>query len=109
MRSKHVVGASGVVLCTIALGACGLFPDLSPLTKDGGSSLEGGADTSSDVGTTDVQPDAPVSTCPSTPLPATCDSNLLTDPKNCCVAGHDCQGGACTNGRCQPVVIVSDA
>ncbi len=100
MRSKLVV------LCAIALGACGLFPDLSSLTKDGGSSV----DASSDTGTTaDVQPDAPVSTCPSKPLPATCDSNLLSDPKNCCVAGRDCQGGACTNGMCQPVVIVSDA
>jgi hypothetical protein len=25
-----------------------------------------------------------------------------SDPKNCGACGHDCLGGACTNGRCQP-------
>jgi len=29
------------------------------------------------------------------------------DPKNCGACGHDCLGGACVGGRCQPVTLVS--
>lgn len=30
------------------------------------------------------------------------------DPFNCGACGHDCLGGGCTSGRCQPVVIAND-
>ncbi len=32
---------------------------------------------------------------------------LQTDPKNCGVCGHDCQGGACQASVCQPVTLAS--
>jgi len=31
-----------------------------------------------------------------------------TDPFNCGVCGHDCLGGACTGGKCQPVILVNE-
>ncbi len=31
--------------------------------------------------------------------------DLFSDTHNCGACGHDCQGGACTDGVCQPVVI----
>jgi hypothetical protein len=34
--------------------------------------------------------------------------NLASDPKNCGACAHDCLGGACTAGACQPVLIVND-
>jgi hypothetical protein len=38
-----------------------------------------------------------------------CDnSRLADDPANCGRCGHDCGGGACKAGRCQPVVLVGD-
>jgi hypothetical protein len=32
-------------------------------------------------------------------------ADLATDPKNCGVCGHDCLGGGCSAGKCQPVQI----
>jgi hypothetical protein len=39
---------------------------------------------------------------------ATCVSSE-TDPKNCGRCGHDCQGGSCAGGVCQPVRLESAA
>jgi hypothetical protein len=38
---------------------------------------------------------------------APCDpgADHASDPKNCGACGHDCLGGACTSGACQPVAI----
>ena len=30
-----------------------------------------------------------------------------TDPKNCGACGHDCLGGGCVSGACQPVIVAS--
>jgi hypothetical protein len=47
-------------------------------------------------------PDDSVDVCDST-----CTS-LATDPLNCGSCGHDCLGGACVAGLCQPVVLGSE-
>src|SRR5262245_66589307 len=37
------------------------------------------------------------------PEPTDCtDVDLLTDVNNCGACGHDCLGGACESGQCQP-------
>ena len=47
-------------------------------------------------------------TCPtSTTACASICSNLQTDGANCGTCGHSCQGGTCSAGKCQPVVIAS--
>jgi hypothetical protein len=38
---------------------------------------------------------------------ATCTADTKTDPHNCGSCGHDCIGGACMSGECQPLVISS--
>jgi hypothetical protein len=38
---------------------------------------------------------------------ASCDADLQSDAKNCGYCGHDCLGGACQDGTCKPVTIVS--
>jgi hypothetical protein len=35
-----------------------------------------------------------------------CAANVDEDPKNCGRCGHDCLGGGCSSGRCQPVSLV---
>jgi hypothetical protein len=41
--------------------------------------------------------------------PATgCEVDLSNDGKNCGKCGHDCLGGACSSGTCQPVVLASN-
>jgi hypothetical protein len=37
-----------------------------------------------------------------------CEVNPLSDPKNCGGCGHDCLGGTCAAGKCQPAVIADD-
>jgi hypothetical protein len=36
-----------------------------------------------------------------------CAADLTSDAKNCGRCGHDCAGGACDGGRCQPVTLTS--
>src|SRR5260370_35292333 len=69
----------------------------------GGAIAGGGA--SNDAGATDSG--APTG-CPTHVLPATCAAPYLNDRDNCCVAGRSCQGGACLNGKCQPVFLETD-
>jgi hypothetical protein len=39
--------------------------------------------------------------------PDRCETDLLTTSAHCGACGHDCRGGECQNGACQPVVISS--
>src|SRR5580765_1980520 len=36
-----------------------------------------------------------------------CETNVASDPQNCGRCGHDCCGGACVNGQCQPTIIAT--
>jgi len=36
-----------------------------------------------------------------------CTANVVIDPSNCGACGHDCLGGACSDGGCQPVILLS--
>ncbi len=40
------------------------------------------------------------------PPEGACAADLTTDPKNCGRCGHDCKGGKCAGGVCQPYVLV---
>ncbi len=42
---------------------------------------------------------------PETSPPSDCDASLATDPLNCGRCGHDCLGGTCQAGACQPVAL----
>lgn len=37
----------------------------------------------------------------------TCGADLQTSAQNCGRCGHDCQGGTCTKGKCDPVTLAS--
>jgi hypothetical protein len=40
---------------------------------------------------------------------APCTADVSSDPHNCGACGHDCLGGACLAGSCQPVVVATSA
>lgn len=97
------VGRAGLVAGSILISAAacslitsldGLAPSGSPQTQDGGS----------DQSITD----APVSQDATDAADASCvPVDAATDPKNCGRCGHDCLGGTCSNGVCQPVVLTT--
>jgi hypothetical protein len=37
-----------------------------------------------------------------------CEIDITTSPTNCGVCGHDCLGGACLGGKCQPVTMATN-
>src|SRR3990172_1836857 len=41
--------------------------------------------------------------------PCTPSPSFATDPRNCGSCGHDCLGGACTAGACEPFALVTFA
>jgi len=82
-----------VALSAAALGiACGTF-GADPSTSgdaDAGPSVDGSSSGS----------DAPAEAAPP------CDAaNVANDPHHCGACGHDCLGGECTAGVCQPVIL----
>lgn len=95
MRLARVVAAAS------AAAACGgaAFTAAVGAGSDAGSD----ANVARDAGARDAEIDnwvAPV-----------CDGgqNFQSDPKNCGRCGHDCTGGACAAGVCQPVKVASGA
>lgn len=48
---------------------------------------------------------APVMDCNDDPADG-CETNTDTDPTDCGSCGHDCLGGTCIAGRCQPVMMI---
>jgi hypothetical protein len=67
-----------------------------PPGPDGGTPLDSGASSDAD-GAPPI--DAPVEAAPA------CTADVRTDPLNCGLCGHYCQGGACRSGACQPFAI----
>jgi hypothetical protein len=75
----------------------------SDARRDTSGLRETGHDVSLDVvaDTSDVAP-------PVDAMPDVCSSTTtMSDPKNCGTCGHDCLGGACVAGQCQPKVIAT--
>ena len=50
---------------------------------------------------------APTCTCTGSMCSGAC-AHLQTDPGNCGTCGHDCLGGGCVAGACQPSVLASN-
>jgi hypothetical protein len=69
-------------------GSDGTLPD------SGQKGVEGGRDAARDVGLDVVDGGG-------------CDANLTDDPTSCGSCGHDCAGGTCVAGVCQPLDLVS--
>jgi hypothetical protein len=72
-----------------------------------GSDVETGGSSGSGSGGSDATTDAAVGKDVAqggVVLDRNC-GNVQTDPANCGYCGHDCLGGGCTAGVCQPVVL----
>jgi hypothetical protein len=88
-------GAAAILAaCTAVLG----FEDLVPLPSEAGPSGRDGAPSGEGGGGTP-------STDAATDGPATCNADTSKDPAHCGRCFHDCVGGDCTAGVCQPVKL----
>lgn len=78
-------------------------PDASSTSSEAGSGLDGSSDglATGDGSSGDSASDAP--TDGGTPC-----TDIDANPLHCGACGHDCRGGACESGKCQPVTIASD-
>jgi len=89
LRRFDLLLALGCSATTLACGAIlGLQEPTIDDTIEAGGNDSGGGDTASDV-------------------PNTCGADLQSDAKNCGKCGHDCLGGTCSSGACQPVLVAS--
>jgi hypothetical protein len=92
-----------VVATTIALTGCNALLDVKDIYFDPNAGVPGASDGSTDGPTTG---EGSVSGDGGTEAAAPCNAaDLMTDPGNCGRCGHDCAGGTCSSGVCQPVII----
>ena len=99
--ARRLSFALGVpIALVVALSACNAILDNQDRTlraatepDDGGPVVDGA--------------DAPPLVVEDAPSDGACSSDLRTDPKNCGRCGHDCLGGACELGVCQPFVFAN--
>lgn len=91
---RFTLAIAGVVL----LGSCGGPPQLPPATTDPAGSQYGvgGGAAITTAGGQDGSA-GNVAIC----------GDIQSDPRNCGACGHDCIGGACIAGACQPVVLAA--
>jgi hypothetical protein len=89
MGKRRFFAAAVGVVCGVVAACVGDDPGATSSATDGGGSA---ADTSVDPPDTSTTPDTGVDAA-------------VDDPKNCGAPGHDCFGGECVKGICQPVVI----
>ncbi|MBX3187338.1 MAG: hypothetical protein KF795_20380 [Labilithrix sp.] len=95
-RLSFALGAPAALV--LAVGACNAILDNEERTLRPAGALEGGAPGGEDA-------DAPPLVAEDAGGDGSCSSDLRTDAKHCGRCDHDCLGGACELGVCQPFVF----
>lgn len=97
-RVRHRLLASSAALALVLAG-CFLFPSLDEYGRcvDAPCTADGAPDA----------PPADVTSAPDAPsADAACSDHVDTDSAHCGRCGHDCLGGSCKGGTCQPAPFV---
>ncbi len=97
-----VIGALSLGPLLVSCSADIRLGGVTPNAADGAAGLDGASDggtLSNDGGSS--APDAHVDG-------STCIADLTLDPRSCGACGHDCLGGACLLGQCQPFQIAQN-
>jgi hypothetical protein len=99
--------ALSIATATLSLGACSLLTSFSGL--EGAADVDASKADDASAPLDDAALDASVSADSMVPprdsSTASCMADVVADPINCGSCGHDCQGGTCTSGACDPVTL----
>jgi hypothetical protein len=95
LRRARAIGAASALL---GLAGCGLIAGLSDHELDTRAQDGGLAEDRTNGDVADL-PDAPGF------ADGSCSNDLRIDPKHCGSCGHDCIGGECKAGACQPALV----
>jgi hypothetical protein len=117
-KGATLVVCSALALTLVACGA--IIGTRDDLTYDpdaagagggdaGGSSADGTNVVGSDANSGGKDGSSPTDAATSDGSNLCPDVDASSDPKNCGACGHDCLGGACTSGKCQPLKLASNA
>jgi hypothetical protein len=93
-----MVRYSLAAMTLVGAGACGAF--VGEHTSGGENGDAGAPDPGADASGTTIDDGGG-------DAGATCVADLASDPNNCGACNHDCLGGLCDAGECQPVVLVT--
>lgn len=112
MRRALLLGCIVVTGCNGILGIeSASFTPVPPDTdvqRDGGSTTVPDAAPVQDASIADGAAEAEAAAPDAGGDAGSCTTTPLTDARNCGACGHDCAGGVCADGKCQPYVVVSD-
>lgn len=93
------LGVGPLVACDLVAGLGDFQDQATPAGGAGGLGAAGASEGGTGGCSGDLQ------TCPGMPP---CTVALASDPAHCGECGRDCQGGACVDGICEPVVLVAN-
>jgi hypothetical protein len=93
------LGIGPLVACDLVAGLGDFQDEATPTGGAGGLGAAGAGEGGTGGCAGDLQ------TCPGT---LACSVALASDSTHCGECGHDCQGGACIEGICQPVILVDN-
>jgi len=103
LRAAVVLLTSAAIACSAESGSAGPKAGDSDENKAGRDNDAAAGQGSGDDGAPGACP-YPTANCGAGA--AGCATRLLDDPANCGRCGHDCLGGGCAAGQCQPTVVV---
>jgi hypothetical protein len=106
-HARRAIGATvfagALLACNAIIGTKDIFFDGDASVDDDGGTLEGGASSSSSSSSGSSGEGG----AGDSGVDANCGADLQKDGKNCGTCGHDCLGGACNAGKCQPFALVT--
>lgn len=112
MKTKKALFVGALLCGATMLAACRAVLDIGPLTllDDAAAPADTGPASIAEDGSTadrdgDDGSDGPRDASGAGADSGGCIADLKSDPKHCGRCDHDCQGGACDSGACQPVKL----
>src|ERR1700722_18381747 len=111
MARDAIARFASTLVASIAASGCNVVIGLSDVPVPADANVEAGASEITDAGSPTDAMDATVANTSDAGEASTAEASPCGDtqgsPSNCGRCGHDCLGGACSMGACQPIALVA--